>query len=49
MNKSLLTGVVARMMKIAMVTPIYKVRDYRPISLLPSISNILEMVFYHRL
>jgi hypothetical protein len=54
-NKSLLAGVVPRMMKIARVTPIYKSKDktnmgnYRPISLLPSISKILEKVVHNRL
>ena len=55
-NKSLETGYVPESMKLAKVIPIYKSKDkalmsnYRPISLLPSISNkILEKIVHHRL
>ena len=42
-------------MKLAKIIPIYKSKDkalmsnYRPISLLPSISKILEKIVHHRL
>ena len=54
-NTSLTTGIVPNDMKIAKVIPIYKskeknlMKNYRPISLLPSISKILEKVMYKRL
>lgn len=54
-NKSLETGVVPRGMKVAKVVPIYKSKDktvmgnYRPISLLPSVSKVLEKIVHHRL
>ena len=44
-NKSLESGTVPRSMKAAKIIPIY----YRPISLLPSLSKILEKVVHHRL
>ena len=50
-NLSLVNGVVPRKMKIAKVIPVFKKGDtsvlnnYRPISLLPSISKVLEGVF----
>ena len=54
-NCSLLTGVVPTQLKIAKVIPIFKAGDchtfnnYRPISILPSISKILEKIMYKRL
>ena len=54
-NKSLEHGYVPKMFKTAKVTPIYKAKDaleftnYRPISLLPTISKILEKVVHKRL
>ena len=54
-NKSIETGVVPRSMKLAKVIPIYKAKDktlmenYRPISLLPTISKVLEKVVHCRL
>ena len=54
MNKSLENGYVPTTFKIAKVTPIFKAKDsqeftnYRPISLLPTISKILEKVVHKR-
>ena len=54
-NISLKTGIFPNRMKIAKVIPIYKAGDkheltnYRPVSLLPQFSKILEKVFYKRL
>ena len=54
-NKSLYEGQVPEQMKMAKVVPIFKSKDkevfnnYRPISLLPSISKILEKVVHKRL
>ena len=54
-NRSLLTGIVPSQLKIAKVNPIFKSGDnqvfsnYRPISILPSISKILEKIMYNRL
>ena len=54
-NLSLLTGIVPRNAKIAKIIPIYKSGDkneknnYRPISILPTISKVLERVVYSRL
>ncbi len=54
-NKSLQTGTVPTSLKLAKVIPIYKTKDktdmgnYRPISLLPTISKILEKVVHNRL
>ena len=53
-NTSLATGIVPSKLKIAEVTPIFKAGDshnfnnYRPISILPSISKILEKIIYNR-
>ncbi len=58
-NKSIESGYVPKSMKIAKVVPIYTVtslytRDHdlvsndRPISILPSISNVLERIIYER-
>ena len=54
-NLSLSTGVVPSQLKIAKVVPIYKAGDshhfnnYRPISILPSISKVLERIIYNRI
>ena len=54
-NRSLLTGIVPSLLKIAKVNPIFKAGDnqmfsnYRPISVLPAISKILENIMYNRL
>ena len=56
-NKSLMTGIYPDQLKIAIVTPIYKGKDsdphdfgnYRPISLLPTISKIFEKVAHKQL
>ena len=54
-NLSLLNGVVPCEMKIAKIIPLYKASDktvftnYRPVSILPTFSKILEKVFYNRL
>jgi hypothetical protein len=54
-NLSFSTGIFPSGMKLAKVTPIYKseARDefsnYRPISLLPNFSKILEKLMFNRL
>ena len=54
-NLSLSTGLFPQSMKTAKIIPIYKKNDasiisnYRPISLLPSLSKILEKIVYKRL
>ena len=54
-NKSLLAGNVPDILKIAKIVPIFKAKDkqsltnYRPISLLPNISKILEKVVHKRI
>ena len=54
-NKSLETGNVPDILKIAKIVPIFKAKDkqsltnYRPISLLPNISKILEKVVHKRI
>ena len=54
-NRSLETGVMPDTLKIAKVIPIYKAKshdefsNYRPISLLPSISKIVEKIIHKRL
>ena len=54
-NKSLAEGIVPKCMKTAKVIPIFKAKDnqqftnYRPISLLPSISKVLEKTMHKRL
>ena len=54
MNLSISTGVVPDNMKIAKVVPVFKkgdksdVTNYRPISLLTSISKVLERIIYKR-
>jgi hypothetical protein len=54
-NKSFLTGSFPNLLKIAKVCPIYKqgdkneLKNYRPISLLPSFAKILEKLMHARL
>jgi hypothetical protein len=54
-NLSFQTGTFPRDMKIAKVTPIFKNKDnryfknYRPISLLPTFSKVIERLVYNRL
>ena len=54
-NQSLKTGIFPKVFKIAKVKPIYKKGDkadlnnYRPISLLPTISKIFERVIHTQL
>lgn len=54
-NKSIETGIFPSKLKIAKVIPIYKSKDkqnftnYRPISLLPTISKIYEKIVHKRL
>ena len=54
-NKSMETGCMPDALKIAKIIPIYKSKEtdqfknYRPISLLPSISKIFEKIVYKRL
>jgi len=53
-NKSLCTGIVPDEFKIAKVVPIYKKENpevfgnYRPVSVLPCLSTILERIVYNR-
>ena len=55
MNQSLLTGIFAEKLKIAKIKPLHKKSDkccfnnYRPISILPTISKVLERVMYTQL
>ena len=56
-NKSLMTGIFPDKLKIAIVSPIYKGKEsdphefcnYRPISLLPTISKVFERVVHKQL
>lgn len=54
-NKSICTGIVPDQLKIAKITPIYKsgekkqFSNYRPISVLPCFSKVLERLIYNRL
>ena len=54
-NQSLTTGIFTERLKIAKVIPIYKKDDvkmfenYRPISILPAISKILEKIIFNQL
>ena len=54
-NRSFSEGVVPDLLKIAKVIPVYKSKEndvlsnYRPISLLPSLSKVYEKVMYKRL
>ena len=53
-NKSIETGIVPDIMQLAKVIPIYKAKNkdefsnYRPISLLPALSKIMEKVIHKR-
>ena len=50
-NKSFSTGTVPNLLKLAKVIPVYKSKDkqllnnYRPISLLPAVSKIMENLY----
>ena len=54
-NQSLATGVFPTKLKIAKVLPLYKQEDptvmdnYRPVSLLPSISKVFEKIVFNQL
>ena len=54
-NLSFLQGVFPRELKIAKVIPLYKsddkmfVKNYRPVSVLPLFSKVLERLMYNRL
>ena len=55
-NLSLNSGIVPNAMKLAKVVPIFKnngsstiMKNYRPVSLLPVMSKILERIVYNRL
>ena len=54
-NQSLCTGIFPDKLKIAKVIPLYKKQDekvfgnYRPISLLSSVSNVFERIFFDHL
>ena len=55
-NLSLSTGIIPDDMKLAKVVPIYKsngsteiMKNYRPVSLLPVLSKVLERIVYNRL
>ena len=54
-NQSLLTGEIPNDLKIALVTPVFKANNkeefsnYRPISVLPCFSKILEKIMYKRI
>jgi len=54
-NKSLQTGTVPNLLKLAKVIPIYKAKNkellsnYRPISLLPTVSKVFEKIVHKRL
>ena len=53
-NLSFLTGIITNALKIARLTPVYKANskenfsNYRPISVLPCFSKILEKLMYKR-
>ena len=55
MNLSISSGVVPKEMKVARVTPIFKSGDkqqicnYRPVSVLPCFSKILERIVHNRI
>ena len=54
-NNSMVTGIIPKALKVAQITPIYKADNpmefinYRPISILPVLSKILEKVVLKRL
>ena len=47
-NKSLVNGKFPENMKLAKIKPMYEIINYRPISLLPVISKVLEKVVHCR-
>ena len=55
MNLSIINGVVPNELKVAKVVPIYKsgdrrlINNYRPVSVLPCFSKILEKLMYNRI
>ena len=55
MNKSISDGIVPDLWKVARVTPLYKsddklqVENYRPISVLPVLSKVVERVMHSQL
>ena len=55
LNQSLLMGIVPDQLKVAKVIPIYKksersqLKNYRPVSLLPAFSKILEKLMYNKM
>ena len=55
MNLSIINGVVPNELKVAKVVPIYKsgdrrlINSYRPVSVLPCFSKILEKLMYNRI
>lgn len=55
LNNPIKVGIFLEKMKLSKVTPIFKlgteelVTNYRPISVLPSFSKILERIMYNRL
>lgn len=54
-NRSFQTGIIPDQLKVARVVPLFKgddkslMHNYRPISILPSISKIIERLMYNRL
>ena len=54
-NLSLSTGIFPNRLKVAKVTPIFKkgekssISNYRPLSVLPCFSKILEQIMYNKL
>ena len=54
-NRSLLTGIIPKDLKLAKVIPIYKsssreeLKNYRPVSLLPAFSKILEKFVFNKI
>ena len=55
MNLSIINGVVPNELKVAKVVPMYKsgdrrlINNYRPVSVLPCFSKILEKLMYNRI
>ena len=54
-NKSLIQGIVPNELKVAKIIPLFKsgnkelISNYRPISLLPCLSKVLEKIVYNRI